>query len=682
MAPFSGKQKKKQLQEKRQRKKEQQNTESESKKRDEHGATEECNTQKYRREGSSGAEHNSDSQHEKEEYKYGADRVGIRSVFLKETAEEVAERKKLSYERLANRHFMGPEGIPFGTWFNMPGPTKAAVIPLSVEIPTRGWSVDRVPMSKPNASDSMSDCNNSSNTDDVVDEVGDVLRDGPHVDAREQARFKEYVRALDNYSLPGEMQKLQVSSYERNIDVWRQLWRTVELSDVVIIVTDARYPVVHLPLSLLHYIVRECRKACVVVLNKADLVPPQTLNKWSEFLQSYFLTTGVVAASDEEATDTGIVREIPLVPFTALPSEETAIGTDTACDAMKRRKKKNRRNKLYEQLRTGKLQVCTDDSSDDGEEDDGDDLEKEISRLVPAAVAKGIVKGGDDESYAETDNFRGMRKAERELQHDRRDHKELQIVSNMISSLLQQCRDIGLSRRRAGSGNTSVTIHKCDRERGNEEDKEDEYIRIGFVGHPNVGKSSLLNCIRGTKVVSVSSTAGHTKHLQTIPIPSENVVLIDSPGLAFPVFGLPRPLQAVFGTHQIAQTRDPQSGVAYLATHLHLERLYGLSRSDYYDDDDDDEKSSRRHGPCGAPNAWSPYELCESYARKKGYFVKRGKGTLDVHRGAIELLQEAYEGRLVLFLSPPELSWLQSSEFNNEVRPYLLLRVMPLASSV
>jgi hypothetical protein len=38
---------------------------------------------------------------------------------------------------------------------------------------------------------------------------------------------------------------------------------------------------------------------------------------------------------------------------------------------------------------------------------------------------------------------------------------------------------------------------------------------VGFVGHPNVGKSSLLNSLVKKHVVSVSRTCGHTKYLQT-----------------------------------------------------------------------------------------------------------------------------------------------------------------------
>jgi ribosome biogenesis GTPase A len=68
-----------------------------------------------------------------------------------------------------------------------------------------------------------------------------------------------------------------------------------------------------------------------------------------------------------------------------------------------------------------------------------------------------------------------------------------------------------------------------------------DYLTLGLVGHPNVGKSSLVNSIMRRTVVSASRTPGHTKHFQTIHI-SDNVRLCDSPGLVFPAL-IPRALQ-------------------------------------------------------------------------------------------------------------------------------------------
>lgn len=76
---------------------------------------------------------------------------------------------------------------------------------------------------------------------------------------------------------------------------------------------------------------------------------------------------------------------------------------------------------------------------------------------------------------------------------------------------------------------------------GREIKPHNDYLTLGLVGHPNVGKSSLINSIMRRTVVSASRTPGHTKHFQTIHI-AHNVRLCDSPGLVFPAL-IPRALQ-------------------------------------------------------------------------------------------------------------------------------------------
>lgn len=160
------------------------------------------------------------------------------------------------------------------------------------------------------------------------------------------------------------------------------------------------------------------------------------------------------------------------------------------------------------------------------------------------------------------------------------------------------------------------------------EPDETLHLTLGMVGHPNVGKSSLINSLVGRRVVSVSKTPGHTKHFQTIFI-SPTVRLCDCPGLVFPSM-VPRPFQVILGSYPIPQVREPYSVVQLLAERLDLPSLLKLE----------------------AREKMTTYDICEAWAEKRGYVTARSNRP-DVARAANHIMRMALEGRISLSLRPP-----------------------------
>jgi nuclear GTP-binding protein len=61
-------------------------------------------------------------------------------------------------------------------------------------------------------------------------------------------------------------------------------------------------------------------------------------------------------------------------------------------------------------------------------------------------------------------------------------------------------------------------------------------ITVGVIGYPNVGKSSVINSLKRSKVCGVGSTPGFTKVAQQITL-DKNIKLLDCPGIVFAAQG-------------------------------------------------------------------------------------------------------------------------------------------------
>jgi len=73
--------------------------------------------------------------------------------------------------------------------------------------------------------------------------------------------------------------------FEKNLNVWRQLWRVLERSDVLIQIVDARNPLFYYSRDLHRYACDELGKPMMVILNKSDFLSVKQREIWSAALK-------------------------------------------------------------------------------------------------------------------------------------------------------------------------------------------------------------------------------------------------------------------------------------------------------------------------------------------------------------------------------------------------------------
>uniref|UniRef100_A0A7S1KMN2 Guanine nucleotide-binding protein-like 1 n=1 Tax=Percolomonas cosmopolitus TaxID=63605 RepID=A0A7S1KMN2_9EUKA len=359
------------------------------------------------------------------------------------------------------------------------------------------------------------------------------------IEQKEETHFVNYVKDL--YAAYGE----RLNHFEHNLEVWRQLWRVLEISDMFLLVADIRHPLFHFPTSLYDYITGTIKKPFILLLNKCDLVPREVQKRWVSYFRENF-------------------PKVHICLF-------TSFNEDSQRDPSKKKSKKARGiRKKPDYTLVGKLwEKC-----------------KEINPV----------------SLVSSDTF-----------------------DDLIAKAL--------------SKNENSTKESEHMKREDKVHASDAHVTIGLIGHPNVGKSCVLNALVGKHVVSASYTPGHTKRFQTYFV-HEHVKLCDSPGLVFPAIDMPKQLQVLCGIFPIAQEREPFSAVHYLAERVGVEEILKLP---FPADATEDGKVD--------PTLWSGYLICVAYAEKWKLTTKRGR--LDEFRAANRILREVLYGNILLHFEPP-----------------------------
>ncbi|KAI7906545.1 uncharacterized protein BX663DRAFT_496834 [Cokeromyces recurvatus] len=311
---------------------------------------------------------------------------------------------------------------------------------------------------------------------------------------------------------------LLLTPFEKNLEVWRQLWRVIERSQLIVQIVDARNPLLFRSADLEKYVKEvDENKANLLLINKADFLTEKQRKTWAD----YFDANGI---------------------------KYTFFSAALANEKMREEEEKRKREELEASLKAQKDEENESEEEGEGEEkEEGEKKEEEKKE----EEKKEEEKKEDLEKLTEKISKTTIESSNNKPEDDR---TRIRTTTDLLDLLIEQ---------------TPVIKNN---------NGEVEKITIGLVGYPNVGKSSTINAIIGEKRVSVSSTPGKTKHFQTIYL-TPSIVLCDCPGLVFPTFSTTKADQVCNGVLPIDQLREHSGPCALVAKRIPkavLEATYGI----------------------------------------------------------------------------------------------------------
>ena len=116
-----------------------------------------------------------------------------------------------------------------------------------------------------------------------------------HLDRMERDSLLEWRRGLAELQ---ENNDLLMTPFERNLEVWRQLWRVIERSDLVVQIVDARNPLLFRSEDLERYVKDvDSRKENLLLVNKADMLTLEQRQTWADYFEAAGISYKFFSAS-------------------------------------------------------------------------------------------------------------------------------------------------------------------------------------------------------------------------------------------------------------------------------------------------------------------------------------------------------------------------------------------------
>ncbi|GAA5892440.1 putative GTPase NOG2 [Sporobolomyces salmoneus] len=155
-------------------------------------------------------------------------------------------------------------------------------------------------------------------------------------------------------------------------------------------------------------------------------------------------------------------------------------------------------------------------------------------------------------------------------------------------------------------------------------------ISVGFIGYPNVGKSSIINTLKKKAVCKTAPIPGETKVWQYITL-MRRIYLIDCPGIVPPSARDTESQKVLKGIVRVEHLSDPASHIQFLLDRVrkeYLARTYGV------------------------PEWENAEDFLTKLARKTGK-LQRG-GEADYRTVATFVINDWIRGKIPYFVPPPE----------------------------
>ncbi|XP_014648399.1 PREDICTED: guanine nucleotide-binding protein-like 3 isoform X1 [Ceratotherium simum simum] len=165
-------------------------------------------------------------------------------------------------------------------------------------------------------------------------------------------------------------------------------------------------------------------------------------------------------------------------------------------------------------------------------------------------------------------------------------------------------------------------------------------IRVGVIGFPNVGKSSIINSLKQDQICNVGVSMGLTRSMQVVPL-DKQITIIDSPGFIVSPLNSATAL-ALRSPASIEVIKPVEAASAILSQADARQVVLKFTVPDF--------KNS--------------LEFFTSLAQRRGLHQKGGSPNVE---GAAKLLWSEWTGASLAYYCHPPTSWTPSSHFNEGI---------------